>query len=159
MRDAERLRYLAIALQRDGKRRLTADLSPLGLTAAQSEVLRILGDHAPMTLNALGQMLVCESGANPSRLVDKLVDSGLVQRTTSDLDRRSVTLTLTAEGVQKEQAVRVIEDKTYAELETTFAGIDVEGLIAYLEMLVAGQPAGNALANRIAAETGARASE
>ena len=101
MRQAERIRYLALAVQREGNRRLTADLKPLGLTTAKSEVLRILGDHAPMTLTALGRMLVCESGTNPSRLVDKLVEAGLVQRVTSDVDRRRVTLTLTDEGADR----------------------------------------------------------
>ena len=158
MRQAERIRYLALAVQREGNRRLTADLKPLGLTPAQSEVLRILGDHAPMTLTALGRMLVCESGTNPSRLVDKLVDAGLVQRVTSDVDRRRVTLTLTDEGADKERAVQEVENRTYAVLESTFASIDVDGLIAYLELLVSGQPAGLALAERIAAEGDARAS-
>ena len=158
MRQAERIRYLALAVQREGNRRLTADLMPLGLTTAQSEVLRILGDHAPMTLTALGRMLVCESGTNPSRLVDKLVDAGLVQRVTSDVDRRRVTLTLTDEGADKERAVQEVENRTYAVLESTFAAIDVDGLIAYLELLVSGQPAGLALAERIAAEGDARAS-
>jgi DNA-binding MarR family transcriptional regulator len=152
VRNAERIRYLALAVQREGNRRLTADLKPLGLTPAQSEVLRILGDHAPMTLTALGRMLVCESGTNPSRLVDKLVDAGLVRRITNASDRRQVTLTLTEVGKAKELAVRGVEDRTYAELESTFGAIDVEGLIAYLELLVAGQPAGTALAERIAAE-------
>ena len=157
MRQAERIRYLALAVQREGNRRLTADLKPLGLTPAQSEVLRILGDHAPMTLTALGRMLVCESGTNPSRLVDKLVDAGLVRRVTSDVDRRQVTLTLTDAGVAKERAVQEVENRTYAVLESTFGAIDVDGLIAYLELLVSGQPAGVALAERIAAEGDATA--
>lgn len=152
MRNAERIRYLALAVQREGNRRLTVDLKPLGLTPAQSEVLRILGDHAPMALTALGRMLVCESGTNPSRLVDKLVDSGLVRRITNDVDRRQVSLTLTEAGKSKELAVRAVEDRTYGELESTFGAIDVDGLITYLELLVAGQPAGMALAARIAAE-------
>ena len=51
-----------------------------------------------------------------------------------------------------------VENRTYAVLESTFAAIDVDGLIAYLELLVSGQPAGLALAERIAAERDARAS-
>ena len=152
MRNAERIRYLALAVQREGNRRLTVDLKPLGLTPAQSEVLRILGDNAPMTLTALGRMLVCESGTNPSRLVDRLVDAGLVCRIASDSDRRQVTLTLSEEGKARELDVRAVEDRIYVDLESTFGAIDVDGLIAYLELLVTGQPAGMALAERIAAE-------
>jgi len=153
MTRAERIRYLILAVQREGNRRLTTDLKPLGLTPAQSEVLRILGDHAPMTLTELGQMLVCESGTNPSRLVDKLVDGGLVSRMQGETDRRRVSLTLTDAGGSREAEVRAVEAKTYNDLETSFPAVDVDGLIAYLELLVAGRPAGIALASRIAAES------
>jgi DNA-binding MarR family transcriptional regulator len=67
-------------------------LRPLGLTPAQSEVLRLLGEHAPLTLTGLGELLVCESGTNPSRLVEP----GLVSRTTPDAGGRQVILQLTA---------------------------------------------------------------
>lgn len=153
MRRAEQIRYLVLAVQREGNRQLTSGLKPLGVTPAQSEVLRILGEHAPMTLTALGRMLVCESGSNPSRLVDKLVDARLVNRVADDQDRRQVSLTLTAHGRSRERAVNVIENVVYSELESTFDRVDVDGLIGYLELLVHGRPAGRALAERIAAES------
>jgi hypothetical protein len=54
-----------------------------------SELLRLLGDHEPLMLTGLGELLVCESGTNPSRLVDRVVDLSLVDRTTPDAgDRR-----------------------------------------------------------------------
>ncbi len=153
MRRAEQIRYLVLAVQREGNRQLTSGLKPLGVTPAQSEVLRILGEHAPMTLTALGRMLVCESGSNPSRLVDKLVDARLVNRVADDQDRRQVSLTLTAHGRSRERAVNVIENVVYSELESTFDRVDVDGLIGYLELLVHGRSAGRALAERIAAES------
>ena len=73
MRQAELVRYLVLAAQREGSRRLTRDLRQIRLTPSQSEVLRILGDHGPLSLTGLGELLVCESGRNPSRLVDRLV--------------------------------------------------------------------------------------
>lgn len=152
MRTAERLRYLALAVQREGNRQLMADLRPLGLTPAQSEALRILGDHAPMTLSDVGRMLVCESGTNPSRIIDRLVDAGLVDRVVDADDRRRTTLTLTAEGRRVERAVFEIEQQMYAALDAAFAGADIEGLLAQLETLVRGRPSGDALAERIAAE-------
>ena len=45
MRQAELVRYLVLAAQREGSRRLTRDLREIRLTPSQSEVLRILGDH------------------------------------------------------------------------------------------------------------------
>jgi DNA-binding MarR family transcriptional regulator len=151
MRPAEHVRYLVLAAQREGNRSLTGYLKPLGLSPAQAEVLRILGDHEPLTLTGLGRLLVCDSGTNPSRLVDRLVDSGLVERREADEDRRQVTLTLTAAGRQQDALVREIEDRFYEELDAALAGIDVDLVIAFFGRLVAGQPAGVALAERITA--------
>jgi DNA-binding MarR family transcriptional regulator len=156
VRTAERIRYLALAVQREGNRSLTAALRPLNLTPAQSEALRILGDHEPLSLGDLGRMLVCESGTNPSRLVDRLVRSGLVDRTEAADDRRQLSLTLTSQGRELERSVRELEELLYAELERELAGIDVANLVGVLEALVAGRPSGDALAARIAAEKGDR---
>jgi DNA-binding MarR family transcriptional regulator len=156
LRTAERIRYLALAVQREGNRNLTAALRPLNLTPAQSEALRILGDHEPLSLGDLGRMLVCESGTNPSRLVDRLVRSGLVDRTEAADDRRQLSLTLTSRGRELEKSVRELEEQLYAELERSLAGVDVANLVGVLESLVAGRPSGEALAARIAAESGSR---
>jgi DNA-binding MarR family transcriptional regulator len=152
MRVAERIRYLALAIQREGNRQLAADLKPLGLTPAQSEALRIIGDHQPMTLGEVGRMLVCESGTNPSRIIDRLVAAGLVDRVADPADRRRVTLRLTATGQRTEGAIREIEDRMYDQLDAVFARVDTAALIAQLEPLVQGRPSGLALAARISAE-------
>ena len=88
MKVVEELRYLVLAIQREGNRLLAAELRPLGITPSQAEVLRVLRDHGPMTLNALGGLLVCETGNSPSRLVDRLVAQGLVKRGIDKVDRR-----------------------------------------------------------------------
>ena len=80
MRTAEQLRYLILATQREGNRQLSAMLSEIGVTPAQSEALRIIADHGPLALGALGDMLVCDTGTSPSRIVDRLVAAGLVQK-------------------------------------------------------------------------------
>jgi DNA-binding MarR family transcriptional regulator len=152
VRTAERFRYLVLAAQREGNRQLIADLRPLGVTPAQSEALRILADHAPMTLSDVGRLLVCESGTNPSRIVDRLVDAGLVDRVVDPDDRRRATLTLTAEGRSVERSVFEIEQRMYAGVDAAVAGVDTDGMLALLESLVRGRPSGNAVAARIAAE-------
>ncbi|HEY4226345.1 MAG TPA: MarR family transcriptional regulator [Pseudolysinimonas sp.] len=153
MRRAEKLRWLILAAQREGNRMLAAALRPLGLTPAQSEVLRLLGDHEPLTLTGLGELLVCESGTNPSRLVDRVVALGLVDRTTPDAgDRRQVILRLTAKGRELEAAVRAIEEAMYAELDGVGTDAEVATVIALLERVVAGRPAGDAIAARVARE-------
>lgn len=149
MRQAELLRYLVLAAQREGNRRLTRELHAIGLTPSQSEVLRILGDHAPLSLTGLGELLVCESGTNPSRLVDRLVGAGLVQRGVDVDDRRHVTLNLTSAGRAAEEAVKVVEERLYADLDAATAGLDLRPVIDTLRQLSAGELAGDALQNRL----------
>src|ERR1043165_1893512 len=90
---AEELRYLFLAVQREGNRALTDALASLDLTPAQAEVLQVLEQYESLTLVELGERLVCENGS-PSRLVNSMVDKGLVQKTTSETDRRASKLTL-----------------------------------------------------------------
>ncbi|WP_394768921.1 MarR family winged helix-turn-helix transcriptional regulator [Lacisediminihabitans sp.] len=149
MRPAERLRYLVLAAQREGNRRLTQNLRVLGLTPSQSEVLRILADRQPLTLTGLGELLICESGTNPSRLVDRLVGAGLVARATALDDRRQVTLTLTAAGRTAEAGVREIEERLYADLDAASAGLDLGPTLELLARAIAGQPAGDAFDRRV----------
>jgi MarR family transcriptional regulator, organic hydroperoxide resistance regulator len=150
MRQAELLRYLVLAAQREGSRRLSRELHVIGLTPSQSEVLRILGDHAPLSLTSLGGLLVSESGTNPSRLVDRLVAAGLVGRAVDDHDRRHITLTLTPAGQAAEAAVRDVEERLYADLDAATADLDLRPVIDTLRLLSAGELAGDAVANRLA---------
>lgn len=154
MRSAEQLRYLILAAQREGNRQLTALLSEIGVTPAQSEALRIIADHGPLALRALGDMLVCDTGTSPSRIVDRLVTAGLVQRTSSEHDRRQVRLTLTARGHDKARRVAEIENQLYDQLDQAGEGADIDAFIEFLHAFTRQSPAGLALANRLAAEEG-----
>ena len=123
MRVAEELRYLVLAANSEGKRQLAHQLRPLGLTPSQAEVLRVLADHAPLTLNGLGSLLVCESGSSPSRLVDRIVAQGLVNRRPGTTDGREVELTLTAEGERLAVEVAAVEDAMYADIDALTDGV------------------------------------
>src|SRR5512134_2528125 len=108
MEKAEELRYLILAVQREGNRLLTEALAPLGLTPAQAEVLQVLEQFEPLTLLELGERLVCENGS-PSRLISSKVDKGLVQKAVSELDRRASQLTLTERARALMPALNEIE--------------------------------------------------
>lgn len=97
MDEVEELTLLIKAAQREGDRRVNAALRPLGLTAAQAEALMVLAAAEPLSLGELGDLLVAEGG-HPSRLVDRMVAAGLVQRETADPDRRRLELRLTPVG-------------------------------------------------------------
>lgn len=148
MRASEELRYAILAVQREGNRSLIAALKPLGVTPAQAEVIRVLHEYQPLTLAGLGELLICESGTGPSRLVDRLVATGAIERTTSERDRRAVTLDLTPHGRALSQAIAVVEDELYRTMDAATAGHPVEDLLALARRLLTGSAAGSALDRR-----------
>lgn len=147
MRPAEEIRYLILAAQREGNRQLAQALKPLGLTPSQAEVVRVVADHQPLTMTELGTMLVCESGTNPSRLVDRLVTNGLIERNIDVNDRRAVKLTLTSEGGVMAAHITEIEEAMYAMIDERTKQLG-DALISSLRVLVADQPAGDAIERR-----------
>ena len=112
MQPVEELRYLMLAVQREGNRTLTEALRPLELTPSQAEVLRVLQEFQPLSLIALGDLLICETGS-PSRLVNGMVEAGYIERVPSITNRRMVTLTLTEKGQERAESVREVEKMMY----------------------------------------------
>src|ERR1700722_2027189 len=145
---AAELRYLVLAAQREGNRLLAARLRPLGLTTAQAEVLSLLSERKVLTLSGLGELLVCESGTNPSRLADRLVTQGLLERTRSATDGREVLLQLTSTGRRAAAQAAAIEGELYAILEARATHHDVDATLALLRDLVGDLPSGQAVARR-----------
>lgn len=143
----EELRFLIFAAQREGSRALGEALRPLGLTTAQAEVLSVLRSHEPLSLITLGEYLICETGS-PSRLVQGLVDDGLVEKIASDADKRKVTLSLTAAGRATSEQIAVIEARFYAATEPLMNGAPVAEIMSFLWRYIDGKPAGLALARR-----------
>jgi DNA-binding MarR family transcriptional regulator len=106
--EIEEIGLLLKAAMRESERRLNDLLRPLGITTGQAEVLQILERYGPMSLGELGALLVAEGG-HPSRLVDRMVNAGYVEREQSDGDRRRLRLRPTERG--KELAVAAGERK------------------------------------------------
>jgi DNA-binding MarR family transcriptional regulator len=98
------------AIQRELERRINEAMAPLGLTAAQADALSVIGQAGALSLKELGELLIAEAG-HPSRLVDRLVDAGLVTRRAAASDRRRVELSLTRRGRALEKRImRARED-------------------------------------------------
>ncbi len=144
---AEELRFLVLAAQREGQRLLADALKPLGVTPTQSEALRVLETHEPLTLGELGGLLIAETGS-PSRLVSGLVRAGLVVRAPSERDRRTVALELTPAGRRVAHQVAQAETFLYTAITETLEGHDVDGTLALLRAFVADRPTGHALRRR-----------
>lgn len=147
MRPAEELRYLILGAQREGNRIFADALRPFGLTPSQAEALRVLSERGPLSLLELGRLLVCETGS-PSRLVDGLVRTGHVARVEDPADRRRVTLTLTKTGRTAASQVADAEAQLHELLEALVPDRKLAVVIDVLRTLIAGRPAGDALALR-----------
>lgn len=126
-----------------------AVLSQIDLTPAQSEALVIIANHGPLALKHLGDMLVCDSGTSPSRIVDRLVSAGLVHRAADEHDRRQIQLTVTPEGSEKADQVRSIENQLYSAIDSALAPDDAESLLHALRALTAGSAARAAFDRRL----------
>lgn len=148
MRPAEELRYLIMAAQREGNRLFSQALKQLGVTSSQAEVIRLLQDRQPLTLNGLGELLICESGNSPSRLVDRLVSAGLVNRQSAIHDRRHIELSLAPNGTQLTRQIADLEDDLYRAIDTAAQAYDFDQLTGFLRAYVADLPAGQALTRR-----------
>lgn len=146
MEKAEELRYLFLAVQREGNRALTDALAPLDLTPAQAEVLQVLEQYGSMTLVELGERLVCENGS-PSRLVTSMVDKGLVQKSTSATDRRASQLTLSPRARDLMPALNKIESGFNQQLGFLDA-VTMDQALKLLWLLAENTTSGQALQRR-----------
>lgn len=71
------------------------------LTLQQFNVLRILrGQYPKAASNKLIKSRMVTSMPDISRLVERMVNKGLVERTQNNADKRSVDLVITAKGLQ-----------------------------------------------------------
>lgn len=145
---ANELRYLILATQREGGRLFAEQIRPLGLTPSQAEVLTVLHDEQPLSLIEVGARLVCEAGS-PSRLVDGLVNAGLVERIPSATDQRKVSLTLTERGEALYEQVALSEQQFSSIINSWGEQANLDTIIKMLWQFVADKPAGQALARRL----------
>ena len=136
-----------LVVQREGNRTLTEALRPLDLTPSQAEVLRVLHDFQPLSLIALGDLLMCETGS-PSRLVNGMVEEGLIERVPSTTIRRMVALTLTEKGQERAERVHEVEQMMYGMITELLGGVSLPDIQAFLGRFIKGRPAGDALARR-----------
>lgn len=149
MNRADELRYLILAVQREGSRLYAERVRPLGLTPSQAEVLSVLHAAQPLSLIEVGELLVCEAGS-PSRLVNGLVQAGLVERVISPTDQRKVSLSLTERGEEVYTQVLKVEQQFNAMITVWGDQAGMDAAMEALWQFVRELPAGLALARRIA---------
>jgi DNA-binding MarR family transcriptional regulator len=97
-------------------RMVAQTLKPYKLTPQQFNVLRILRGQNPnpASINLITERMI-DKMSNASRLVDKLLEKELVERTTCPTDRRQVDVRITEKGTRLLAEL----DPTLDELEKT----------------------------------------
>lgn len=91
-----------------------------------------------VTMSELSRMLLVSNG-NATTVVDRLEADGLVRRSPSDLDRRTVYVALTPEGLKVFEGLAADHE---AEVDRLFAGLseaDLDALTDILKRLGGGQ--------------------
>ncbi len=103
----------------------------LGLTPAQFDIVATLGNTPGMPFRELGERTLITKGTLTG-VVDRLESRGLVERVASDVDRRSVTVRLTAAG---EREFRRVFEPHVAHVKRGFAGWSARELAALEDLL------------------------
>jgi len=144
----EQFRYLILAAQREGSRRLAQMLAPLGLTPSQAEVLTVL-DRAgePLSLREVGDLLICER-SSPSRLVRTMERDGLLRLQPHPGDGRINLASLTSTGRRLATRVASIEAQLHDWLREAVPDDELNAALDALQAVVAGTDSADALDRR-----------
>lgn len=117
--------------------KLSGALKPYNLSIAQFNVLRILRGQKgkPASLNCVNKRMIHKM-SNTTRLIDKLLQKGLVERITCPDNRRKIELTITGEGLDllKELDVVILEtEKALLSKLTAREVLEVKELLQKIE--------------------------
>ena len=145
--EAEKFRYLILAAQRQGNRILKVLLKDIGVTPSQAEVISVLKHNQPVTLKALGSLLICEEGS-PSRLVERMVKEKFVERIREEIDSRYVRLALTDLGNEKYLQIVAVETNLYEMLAKLYTRGELQQTNQMLSKLLVDSPLSYALNER-----------
>ncbi len=113
---------------------ITWALKPFGVSLQQFNVLRILRGQGeqPANLSTLNERMVSKM-SNTTRLVDKLLSKGLVDRSICEANRRKVEITITEEGLDLLEQMDKVMHKTEAELVSDLSQAELKELNTLLD--------------------------
>jgi len=113
--------------------KLTENIShafkPFGISTQQFNVLRILrGQQSkPANLSTLNERMISKM-SNTTRLVDKLIKKGYVDRIVCMSNRRKVEITITKEGLKVLSEMDIVLEKAEKEILANFTDLELEQL-------------------------------
>ena len=102
-----------------------------GVSTLQLRMLVVVDRHTPLNLSSLADHLDV-SVPSASRLVDRMVEAGLVQRTTAEHSRREVALALTLRGRRALDSLRRERREAIAAVLQRMRDADRQALVAGL---------------------------
>jgi len=116
--------------------RISEVLKPYEISLPQFNVLRILRGQKgkPANLCTIQDRMVSKM-SNTTRLVDKLITKGLVERITCEKNRRKVEITITSKGIEFLTKLDPIIDKVEHEITNNLTPEGIENLTQLLHKL------------------------
>lgn len=93
----EELRYLIKAAGIEGEQQYRKRLAVCQITPTQNEILKIVAPHQFLSINQIGNQLICGSD-HPSRVVQRMVDKGLLNKEEDYSDYRKTLISITEQG-------------------------------------------------------------
>jgi len=135
------------AMHRELERANNEAMRPFGLTGPQADALVAIAISEPVSLKELGGLLIAEAGA-PTRLVERLVEAGLVERRVAEHDRRGVSLSLTPHGQRVLKKVMRAREQMLAAGRQAVAGHELEPTLELLLHLLSASPLGEVISRR-----------
>ncbi len=102
---------------------------PFGISTQQFNVLRILrGQQSkPANLSTLNERMISKM-SNTTRLVDKLIKKGYVDRIVCMSNRRKVEITITKEGLKVLSEMDIVLEKAEKGILANFTDLELEQL-------------------------------
>jgi len=119
---------------RAGARFWHQKVAPFGVTSAQALVLLSLAESDQVTSKYLGEQTELDS-ATLTGLLDRLGNSGLIERRANPDDRRAILVCLTEQGVQTAGQIRAIieqENRAFLSGLTPEEGLILRSLLKKL---------------------------
>lgn len=106
-------------------------LAEIGLHPGQDQLIDRLPPGVPVSVSVLAQQLSVRA-STVSKMLDRLIERGLLRRLADQSDARRTMVQLTAEGEKAQVAVRDIWNRLERELTSSLAADDLAALAATL---------------------------
>lgn len=114
------------------KSRMSDLFKPFGISAQQYNILRILrGAKGRMNMHSVKERMI-DRAPNATRLTDKLIAKGLVERERCDQDRRVVFVRISDKGMD---LLEQMDERSKSQQKTLQDGLDEADALALNNML------------------------